>query len=733
MSDNQQPSLIGQVFPLVPKDALPNLLLGLTARDSAIALAMHSESETAFDNIAKWMLSVPSTSLGSILPGLWLARDDRINSPNLPVRNVVALNRLGVTVWGDVLELTASHLLDIRGFGEGSLQTFLAVAACVSVTACCSARPPTRCPTVDVFEPRLFAPRLGFRVRVLRRLADWAANEEDASNIADLLGACLGGQMPDDIAELLETLRQTRLVDIFPDVARTETLGLLVTDLYGVLDPRKQTIFLGRISLYSLRTLEDLASELGITRERVRQLSVQAEERILDALKSSRFAPIGWRAHSLALALGTAVPPGPLLDAAIERVARGVPVECRERVMDLLFWIAGPYTRDSVTGWLRNAELPSPTLVAECSDERGRVDVDRVLERLAAGGLTAEAQTAWIDQVGKVKFVDGRWLLWDGSMPDKAARLLELWGNPATPEQIVLAIDEGHEIRSARNRLFDDERFVRVDMTRVGLRSWGMEEYSSIAEEIEKELEARGGVADLDDLIATLVDRFSLRETSIRSYAYAPMFVREGKTIRRRQSGDAHDPVAPVTEVPCCYLLGSDVLTWRVEVTADTIRGSGRQLPASIAAWLGLMPGGRKSFNAAGSTVGVTWPETSALGAALGSIRPLIHRIGASLGDQLLLRFDRDNSNIEASLVDPLAVSEAQCFRRLSLLTGIPHVGGDDSFLQALGVALGTRGTRAAIASEFRRRGEEELAALMPPEATSPDLDAAIDAMADLF
>jgi hypothetical protein len=100
------------------------------------------------------------------------------------------------------------------------------------------------------------------------------------------------------MALLCDSLRATRLSDLFPGIVRAETLEPLVDDLCGVLDKRSQTIFLGRISLNHLRTLEDLGTEIGVTKERVRQLSLLAEERIREALGTPRFAPIVWRART---------------------------------------------------------------------------------------------------------------------------------------------------------------------------------------------------------------------------------------------------------------------------------------------------------------------------------------------------------------------------------------------------------------------------------------------------
>lgn len=237
----------------------------------------------------------------------------------------------------------------------------------------------------------------------------------------------------------------------------------------------------------------------------------------------------------------------------------------------------------------------------------------------------------------------------------------------------------------------------------------------------------------MGQLISTLTERFNMKESSVKFYVTAPRFVLDGGILRLRTSADPRPPVRPITESPACYLLGPDTLSWRMDVTADTLRGSGRPLPAAIAGWLGVVPGGKCVLKAAGGTVRISWLETSTAGPALGSVRFLAETIAAKVGDQVLLYFRRDESTLSMSRVDYRAVDAASGFDRIALLTGIPNNDGEGSFLHALGQAIGCRGTRAAIGAELRKRGESELAALVPAEAVSPDLDAAIDAMKDLF
>ena len=67
----------------------------------------------------------------------------------------------------------------------------------------------------------------------------------------------------------------------------------------GVLNPRERRIFEARRLADDPMTLEDLASEFGVSRERVRQIEVRAFEKVQSAVKANR--PAGSRAGSRAL------------------------------------------------------------------------------------------------------------------------------------------------------------------------------------------------------------------------------------------------------------------------------------------------------------------------------------------------------------------------------------------------------------------------------------------------
>ena len=734
MSKTLSQTTIRSAFPLIPEEELFGQLSGLKLYLAVNYLIDYTSAEDIYHNVANWMLRHPLRTLASCLPGLWLVRDTTIQDPELPARVIAALSRLSFTVWADVLELTPSFLFDIHGFGEGCLEQFLVTTVRTSAEACCYATPPARCPVVNVFESINNTPKSTRKLAELRRLVDWAAVEAKAKNISEMILACSQPDVPEDIKYLYQSLNQLKLSDLFFNIMRNESLEKLIKDLCMVLDSRSRLIFLARISLNNSRTLENLANEMGITRERVRQIYIKAEKKIVIALQSSRFAPVTWRANSLGALLGSAVPRNTShLNDALLIIMDGFSDDGRELVADILLWLSGPYTWNNETEWLCSREFPREKLVETCSNSSGHVDISLLKGRLSEHGLLPGIQSHWIEQFGKIKEIDGILLLWTGSVCDKAVRLLEIWNKPETPEAIINTIGEGHDPKVSRSRLFEDTRLMRVDMTRVGLRVWGMEEYSTIAEEIGQEIDRQGGRANLSNLVAALIERFGIRENSIRFYTTAPMFVLEGDILRRRTSIDPLPFCTPVTETTSCYLLDEDALSWRIEVTGDTLRGSGRLFPAPMANWLGVTPGEQRLMRANAKTVKISWPETSASGPTLGSIRFLTEKINALVGDQALLVLKRKEGTIDIKKLDTHSLDTVQGFEKLALLTGIPNEDGENAFLHRLGMALGVSGTRQSVRIGLRRRGEDELASLVPGDSISPELDLAIEGLKDLF
>jgi RNA polymerase sigma-32 factor len=71
----------------------------------------------------------------------------------------------------------------------------------------------------------------------------------------------------------------------------TKDLGLTAAEIdaaISVLNPRERRIFEARRLAEEPMTLEDLAAEFGVARERVRQIEVRAFEKVQSAVKGTK-------------------------------------------------------------------------------------------------------------------------------------------------------------------------------------------------------------------------------------------------------------------------------------------------------------------------------------------------------------------------------------------------------------------------------------------------------------
>jgi hypothetical protein len=423
---------------------------------------------------------------------------------------------------------------------------------------------------------------------------------------------------------------------------------------------------------------------------------------------------------------------------------------CRDTGQDssaaetLMLWLAGPYKVDKQTGWLfteaqhstgkvgpRSEIGPPPqfSLLQTLTDE-GIVNIEAAQAKVTAAGLVPPAVEDWI-ALCPFREVDGKLILWQGNVADKAAALLGVIKRPATADELNSMIAEGHSVRALRDRLLDDDRFIRTDRFRMGLRIWGLEEYSGIVDEIEEEITRRGGEADLRDLVQTLTERFDLRSSSVVSYSSVPRFVVDNGRIHVRRSDEPFVPSRTLFNEAHAFLLEENRCSYRVRVDEDVLRGSGRPLPQGVGSWLGVLPGMRREFRFKDDDVLlISWPDSALLGPALGSLRRQALARSAKFGDNLLLEFDRSSDEVEVMLVTQSELNAATGWLRGILLTGI-DAGSQQEFEQLLIKAVGAS-SEADLGRRCRDRGDPELVELVRVESSSA-LEEALERLKDLL
>jgi hypothetical protein len=106
--------------------------------------------------------------------------------------------------------------------------------------------------------------------------------------------------MPSDVARHWDRLAQLSLRPLAGPAEPGGNMTQLAEELLGETDERRRTILTSRTFAPGKRTYDSLASELGVSRERVRQLETDALIGLTQASRRDRYAPLRWRAASAA-------------------------------------------------------------------------------------------------------------------------------------------------------------------------------------------------------------------------------------------------------------------------------------------------------------------------------------------------------------------------------------------------------------------------------------------------
>jgi hypothetical protein len=729
---------IGEAFPTLATESRFAALLeqrGLTPGDPiSDLLALGHVTPVVFESIAEVLLELrPGAPLGASAPGLCTADDEVLSFDILKMRSRNVLRRGGFRTWGDLRRQTPEDLLRLQSLGRKSAIEIVAV----SLQRAATLEPRASGGVTEALHPDVAASdgsvrafeSAGSCLDGLDVLARWAACVGDARELGQALDLMQELTLPDEVARAVAELRAVPLAGLRGPAFGVEAAYEALLAAGG--GQRHLEVLQRRLS-FEPPTLDELGREFHVTRERIRQIQKATEEKLAAAAARPECAEIRWRALELRRRLGSGIPlKGSTADEALAGACRGIPQPHVPTARTILLWLAGPYRLDRRTGWLHtgpSTEIgppPTPSLFHELVDEDDRIDLDALRGRAAAVGFVPDAIDSWVRDHCPIRVIQGIAFWWHGSVADKAATVLAVLGRPAECEELNRVIGEGHSPRGLRNRLLDDERFVRTDRVRVGLRRWGLEEYTGIVDEIGEEIEHRGGESDLEDLVRTVTERFSLKASSVANYTTVPRFVVEAGRIRLRRPDEPFIPERTLAEEAGCYLLGEDCCTYRIRIDADVLRGSGRPLPQGLGAWLGVLPGARRQFRfPSGSTVLVSWPDSALMGPALGSIRSEVLANGGSEGDHVLLEFDRAGDEVVATIVKPLQLETAEGWRRLGLLTGIQ--ADDEGEVEGLLARAVGAATRADLPRRLHERGEDELRNLISLSASS-ELDDALE------
>lgn len=470
--------------------------------------------------------------------------------------------------------------------------------------------------------------------------------------------------------------------------------------------------------------LQELGERFSVSRERVRQL----ERALADSLTQWMVADEHGRAfagHLAAVAaqLGTvgqvtevhALHP----DHARPVEALGVPLG--DIVARLLpgGTLVGTWIVQGDAAALR--AVMQEDLLAACGDTPLAWD-----DAVALGlrfGVRGEVLADWAADIGRFQVRDGRLLYWGRSLNDRSAAVLALHGTSMSMEDIHEQLADGTALSSLRNQIWADERFIRLDRNQYGLRVWGGEEYLGIREMIAREIAEAGGEAEVNAIVEGISARFDVSAASIRTNLGGPGFARTRRGWVRvaDETGEQDAPYVPRNDVAGtrrCFL-GADGRWWyRVELTADHLRGSGFPVPAGWAAHIGAAPH-REPLplrHQAGET-SLTWRAQP----TFGSVKPLLEHIGATVGDQVFFNVTDGHLNALRLPAPADGLSPEDGAARLTGWTAaVTLAEAVEVIARRIGMEPDQDGAAAVLLERLAERGDKDIGELLEQALSGP-------------
>ena len=261
-------------------------------------------------------------------------------------------------------------------------------------------------------------------------------------------------------------------------------------------------------------TLEAVGSQVGVTRERIRQVQAKVERKIHAALGR------GLRIISVALKepLGHVVSQSQF-EGRIEELLpadRGLATRLFRRALlsEMGFTLDnGVYLDERAMEQIKHIRAS----IRRFADDVGLVDEQRLVASLPSGEW--ERWWPWVrDRCGLHDLFGSLGVRDSGKARAKAA-LISI-GRPATREEIARVC--GFDENKAGSHLSVIPSVVKADKHRWGLRDWVDDEYEGIVGEIIQRIEEDGGATTTERLLTELPDKFGVNPMSVRAYMQTP-------------------------------------------------------------------------------------------------------------------------------------------------------------------------------------------------------------------
>lgn len=199
---------------------------------------------------------------------------------------------------------------------------------------------------------------------------------------------------------------------------------------------------------------------------------------------------------------------------------------------------------------------------------------------------------------------------------------------------------------SCLNRIRVDDRFILQDGGIVKIREEGDLGARTITDLISEALEGRDSIT-LEDLTKFVLERRAAAENSVRAYASTfPFHVKAGIVTRREAP---RPPQVQVAKTKRLYQI-HDGWRLRLPLNQELMRGSSAQLPSAIVGPLDLPVDKKKEYwsDQLDQMVWVSWKGMQPM---IQAVRKVAQQLGGNHLDNLLIDFNTSNNTIHYKLV----------------------------------------------------------------------------------
>lgn len=414
------------------------------------------------------------------------------------------------------------------------------------------------------------------------------------------------------------------------------------------------------------KTLEEVGSQVGLTRERIRQIQHRLEQKVQTALGK----PMSVLAATLKEPCGSLVAENELEDRIWDLLPSPNSLPAR-LFRSALIERMGYSLADGVYYDARVHEFVEQlvSFARQIADDVGLVDEQKLVGRLPH----PRWQPFWPWLRGRCGFhiLFGKLGLRAGDKARAKAALLFI-GRPATRAEIgrLCGIEEAR----VGAHLSNVPSVVRADKERWGLTGWVDDEYDGIVGEIVQRIEEDGGATTTERLLSELPSKFDVSPNSVRAFMQAPKFeIRDGwislakpSSLRLRTLDDVIDGRSTAGEP-----------YWSFPVEARYLEGySLAGVPPELAKELGCEPDGKLQVrieNISGSReLSLSWRLSSNVGASVGYLAHPLEWLGLRPGQRAritikgpaLVALTADDRRVDAHSSDDADAKLAEIMNR---------------------------------------------------------------------